>query len=104
MSELQEEKKDPRTGEQIYDEEIAPALMQIAEKIKALGMSMVAVVEYAPNERGDTTVMGGVSGLEMHMVYMCAKTVPNVDSYILNLKRFCYQRNIDTSTSMVLKS
>lgn len=97
------ENKDERTGEQIYDEEIAPALLKIGERVKGLGMSMVAVVEYAPNERGDTTVMGGESGLEMHMLYICAKSAPNVDSYILNLRRLCYKHGIDVSGSMILK-
>jgi len=91
-----------RTKEQIYDEEIAPVLLALGEKIKKLDMSMVAVVEYAPSERGATKVIGKDSGLEMKMLSICDQTAPNVDGFMLALKRYCYQNNIDVSSSMYL--
>lgn len=94
--------KTERTREQIYDEDIAPVLFELGEKLKQLNMSMVAVVEYSPGERGDTYVMGNDSGLEMHMLTLCAKSVPNVDRYILNLKRLCHRKNISIESSWYL--
>ena len=40
-----------------YDDEIAPALAEIAEKCRKEGVPMVAVVEYEPGERGSTLLV-----------------------------------------------
>ena len=44
-------------SEQWYDDEIAPALAEIAEKCRKKGVPMVAVVEYEPGERGSTLLV-----------------------------------------------
>lgn len=94
---------DSRTREEIYDQEIAPVLLKLGEKLKQLDMSMVAVVEYAPGERGDTFVMGKDSGIEMQFLTLCAQTVPNIDSFILNVQRWCKRNNVSTDSSMILR-
>lgn len=85
-----------------YDAEIAPALAELAKRCHERGMAFVAAVEYAPGERGGTYYLTDDAGLEMHMLHFCARTAPNVDGYIMNLKRFATRKGIDTSASWVL--
>ena len=85
-----------------YDAEIAPALATLAKRCNERGMSFVACVEYSPGERGGTYYMTEEAGIAMRMVHICSLTAPNVDSYIINLKRYAKENGIDTSSSWVL--
>jgi hypothetical protein len=93
---------DSSENERFYDEEIAPALMEIATKLKARGMGMVATVEYAPGQRGDTYALPADACLAMRMVQHCSKTAPNVDGYMIGIIRYCKEQGIDTSASMFM--
>ncbi len=86
-----------------YDAEIAPALADLAKRCDARGMSFVAVVEYAPGHRGATYFIEADAGLEMHMLYMCSQTAPNVDAYVINLCRHCRRNGIDASSSIAMQ-
>jgi hypothetical protein len=86
-----------------YDAEIAPALAALAKRCAAGGMSFVACVEYLPGARGGTHSLTEGAGLEMTMLHLCAKTAPNVDAYLINLKRHCVSRGIDTGGSFFLR-
>lgn len=90
-------------GEQFYDEFIAPALMLLAKQCEERGMSLVACVEYAPNERGGTYQLTADAGLEMRMLHHCAMTAPNIDAYVIGIARCANERGIDTSHSMILR-
>jgi hypothetical protein len=89
-------------NERWYDDEIAPALAAIGEKLQARGMSIVCSVEYDPGERGDTLALAENASLAMRMVYLCTRTAPNVDSYMINLIRYCREKGIDTSESVAI--
>ena len=90
------------TNEDWYDAEIAPALYDLAKRCHEKGMAFIAVVEYAPSERGGTYYLPEQAGLEMQMLHLCAQTVPNVDSYIINLKRHTKELGINVSSSWYL--
>lgn len=75
-------------GEAWYDAEIAPALANLATRCHERGMSFIAAVEYQPGDRGATYYLTKDAGTAMSMLHICAQTVPNVDSYIINLKRW----------------
>lgn len=85
-----------------YDAEIAPALAELAKRCHERGMAFVAVVEYQPGDRAGTYYMTEHAGLAMHMQHFCAMTAPNVDAYVMNLKRHCKASGIDTRASMVM--
>ena len=89
-------------NEQWYDAEIAPALMALAERCKERGISLVAVAEYAPGERGATYQLAESAGLEMRMLQMCGVAGANVDGYMIGLARYCKRHGIDTSASMFM--
>ena len=86
-----------------YDAEVAPALAELAKRCHEKGMAFVAVVEYAPGERGGTYYMTKHAGLEMTMLLNCAQTVPNIDGYVIRLARHCKAEGIDTGASIVMK-
>jgi hypothetical protein len=86
-----------------YDAEIAPLLLEAAKRCEALGLPMVAVVEYAPDQRGETRVLNG-SSLPMLMLSMIAHHGMNVDGFLINLIRHCNEQGIDIRSSTFLKS
>ena len=86
-----------------YDAEIAPALAALAKRCHERGMAFLALVEYQPGDRGSTCYMTDDAGLEMRMLRMAAATVPNVDRYILALRKHCKERGQDISGSFVLR-
>jgi len=88
--------------EKYYDEEIAPLLREIAEKCKDNGLSMVCAVEFNRNEIARTALLQKDKGLEMVMISHCAKTAPNIDSFMIGLKKYCNENNVDTSASIYL--
>ena len=94
----------PEVGEDEawYDAEIAPALAALAKRCHERGMSFIAAVEYQPGDRGATYYLTEDAGTAMRMLHLCAQTVPNVDSYIINLKRWAKLNNVDTSSSYVM--
>lgn len=89
-------------GEVWYDTEIAPKLAELAKLCHARGMSFLAQVEYQPGDRAGTYFLREDAGLAMQMVNLCCRTAPNVDNYIIHLKRHCKEMGIDPSSSWVL--
>lgn len=90
-------------SERIYDDEIAPVLLMVATKCKEHGMSLVATVEYEPATRGTTRVITDKSCLEMQMQYLLSMAAPNIDSFLINLIKYCNKNNIDASQSLFLQ-
>ncbi|MDQ5882593.1 MAG: hypothetical protein QG616_2427 [Pseudomonadota bacterium] len=90
-------------GEAWYDAEIAPALADLAKRCNERGMSFMAVVEYQSGDRGGTYMLTEDAGLSMQMLQLCSRTAPNVDAYIMNLKRHCKAVGQDISGSFVLR-
>lgn len=86
-----------------YDAEIAPALAALAKRCFERGMAFVAAVEYQPGNHAGTYCMTDGAGLAMEMLNLCAQTAPNVDSYIMHLRKLCKERGQDISGSFVLR-
>ena len=86
-----------------YDAEIAPALADLAKRCHERGMSFVAVVEYEPERRAGTYHLTEDAGLSMHMVNLCSRTAPNVDAYVMHLRRHCKEVGQDIGGSFVLR-
>ena len=90
-------------AERIYDEVIAPALLELAGRCEDVGISLIAVVEYAPGEYGQTKSIRQNVGLSMKMLEHCAKTRGNIDGYIIGLARYARENGIDVSRSIVMQ-
>lgn len=74
-------------AEQIYDEQIAPLLMQVAKLCHEHGMPFVAQVEYEPGDYGLTADLPERSArsLPMDWMYVAAKSRGNADLLIGHL-------------------
>lgn len=72
-----------KNKELIYDEEIAPKLLEIAKRCEELGISFVASVEYAPGERGRTEVHMPDSGFAQTLIHWAARCNGNIDSLFM---------------------
>ena len=90
-------------SEAIYDEQIAPLLIQAGKLCEQHGLAMVAVVEYGKEQRGETRLLPDGAGLAMHMLSMLAASGNNIDSYLLKLIRFCNQEGLPLEQSMFLQ-
>lgn len=86
-----------------YDAEIAPVLADLAKRCNERGMSFIATVEYDEGKRGGTYYLTEDADLSMRMVYLCSRSAPNVDSFLINLTRHCVEKGIDIGQSMFLK-
>lgn len=90
-------------SEEEYDKEIAPMLLAVAERCRDLGYPMVAVVEYGPDQRGETRVLQeGLPSLPIAMLMMLSKHGNNIDGFLINLMRHCNEHGIDMRQSMFL--
>lgn len=89
-------------SEQFYDKEVAPLLLELANKCGDHGMAFVAVVEYEPGERGTTARIPAGSDISMTMLRHCAHSGANVDGYIIGLLRHAKENGIDYKSSIVL--
>jgi hypothetical protein len=89
-------------NEKYYDEHIAPVLKKLSEDCFERGMNFLAVVEYNQGERGRTISLQKDASLEMVMINHCMKTVPNIDGYIIGLKRYAIEKGIDYNASIYM--
>lgn len=70
-------------SEQIYDEQIAPLLLEVGKICQTHGLPLVAQVEYEPGEMGLTKFLPAGSGMAMEMMNKAARCRNNVDSLIM---------------------
>lgn len=88
-------------SEVLYDEKIAPALADLAALCKEHNLPFLAVVEYAPGDFGQTTVVTPEQSMPMTMGNIAARSRGNLDSFVISLIRYCKEKGIDTSASFV---
>lgn len=89
-------------NEEFYDNEIAPVLLKLMERCSERRMSFVAQVEYQHGDYGLTAKLSDDHSLAMAMLYLCAKSKNNIDSYIINLLRHLQKENIQFDHSIIL--
>lgn len=89
--------------ERIYDEFIAPKLLEVADLCRTHDLPMIAAVQYSGDSWGETSVTGVVGGehLALTMMRIAARARGNLDSFVISLLRYCAGKRIDTSASMV---
>ena len=66
-------------SEKVYDEQVAPLLLKAGEICKAHGMPIVAVVQYGPDEVGDTVFLGDAPDHAVQLVYWAIQARGNLD-------------------------
>jgi hypothetical protein len=78
----------PEEREQFYDREIAPVLLELARKCRDNGLSIAAMVEWAPAETGRTAALAAGSGVGIRMAELAMQARGNVDSLIFALMKY----------------
>jgi len=91
-------------NEEWHDKEIAPRLLEIANKCKEKNISFISSVEYLPGERGETAFISKDACLEMVMLWILQKTGRNIDSFIMNLKKYALKNGINTDRSIYMNA
>ncbi|WP_069267371.1 hypothetical protein [Paraburkholderia nodosa] len=91
-------------NEKFYDDEIAPALLELANKMRPRGMSMVATVEYDRGDRGSTCELAKDRGFEMDLLHALSRAGNHIDSFLIAVIRICNSRGISMRESIFLKS
>ena len=89
--------------EKIYDEEIAPKLLEIAKLCEAKRIPFLALTEWSPGKVGRTELKVENECIEMLMVRHCAKTAPNIDGYIIGLGKWAKEKNVRMDASIVMR-
>ena len=89
--------------EDFYDTEVAPALLDLANKCAERGLHFLAQVEYGPGEFGLTHKFADDPHLAMIMLALCARAKHNIDSFIIGLLRYANENDIDISGSIILR-
>ena len=91
-------------SEAIYDEQIAPLLKRAAEICNEHGLSITAMVEFAPREVG-LTLNGppdpDITGAAFYLAYYAVLARGNFDS--LAFKMAQYAERLESHGSLVLK-
>jgi hypothetical protein len=85
--------------EQEYDDIIAPMLAEVAKKADALGMSLIARVEWEPGESGITQI-GSFDSIGQKITRFAAHCHGNIDAMLLGLLR----SGVNCSASIFLHS
>lgn len=79
---------DERTKEQIYDEQVAPLLMQAAKICKEAEIPIVAQVEYAEGDFGLTSCLGENPSVSMLILHWAALSKGNLDLLVIKASRW----------------
>jgi len=100
----EKEEDEKSENEKFYDAEIAPALAEIAKKAREKGMSFASMVEYDQGDTGNTIYTQKVGDMspKMMMSVLSMKANGNVDAFMIAMKKYARENNIDTSGSMFL--
>jgi hypothetical protein len=78
----------PEEREQFYDREIAPVLLDLARRCQNNGLSIAAMVEWAPGETGRTPALAAGSGVGIRVAELAMQARGNVDSLLLALMKY----------------
>lgn len=89
--------------ETFYDEEIAPALFDLATKCQQKGLSLLAAVEYVPGAYGETAAMEPDASISMRMIRWASQANGNLDALVFAAQRWTDEENGGVHGSAVLK-
>lgn len=74
--------------EAVYDEKIAPRLLDLAKECERLGLSFLAVAEYRPGYLGRTVSLHPGSSFGIRLCIAAAEANGNVDALLRAIERY----------------
>lgn len=91
----------PTEREEFYDNEIAPALLEIGRKCEANGISLIAMAEWAAGEYGRTATISTEASFVIRMAHCAMQANGNVDSLIFAIQKYA-RENGHTSICLAM--
>lgn len=73
----------PNEREKIYDDVIAPKLLEIAELCKQHDMSFVSMIEWDRHAYGRTVYLAEGSGFEIRLMETLGRAKGNLDTFLM---------------------
>lgn len=89
-------------SEKLYDEVIAPKIMEVCKLCEQNGIPFVGLCEFERGEHGRTEYLPDSASLEMHIAAYAARCHANVDALMIAITRYCQRKGIDTKGSMFM--
>lgn len=83
MTQTSEDQRSDR--ERLYDETIAPALLEVMNQCRSAGFSLVAFVEYEPDHYGTSLAKAPAATFAVNLVHTAARSNGNVDTLLIAL-------------------
>jgi hypothetical protein len=77
----------PQEKEQYYDNHVAPKLLEVAKECDELGLSLLAVCEWAPGEYGSTVLLREGASFGLRLTHAATQANGNVDSLLIAIER-----------------
>jgi hypothetical protein len=90
-------------AEEFYDKQLAPPLMDLAERCKGRNVPFLAYVEYAPGERGLTRVICDNPSIETLMVFWAMEARGNIDAFMMAVQRHAMKYGHSSAVLSILK-
>jgi len=78
----------PSNREQVYDDLIAPKLLELAELCKQHDMSFVSMVEWDRHAYGRTVYLAEGAGFEIRLMETLGRSKGNLDTFIMVCMRY----------------
>ena len=78
-------------SEKVYDEEVAPLLLEAGRICERNGMPIVARVQYGPDDVGDTCFLGESPSYATQLVYWAIQVKGNLDMLMMLASRHADQ-------------
>ena len=85
----EDEDHEPSAKERLYDEQIAPELLRLAKLCQENGLSIIAQVEWAPDQTARTAALAADSSFHMKLMHYTSQVRGNVDQLFFTLARDC---------------
>lgn len=89
-------------SEALYDEEIAPILLTLAEKCQANGIPFLALVEYAPYKCSRTEFLPTTACISQRIATWAARADGNIDSLMIAVQRHARENGHSSAVLQIL--
>lgn len=89
--------------ERVYDDEIAPLLLQAAKKATAHNIPLLTIAEWSRGKIGETG--SAFRGASFPFVFSKAavQAAGNLDGFVFSVLKFCKEHGISTEASIVAR-
>ena len=93
-----------RTKETIYDEDIAPALLELAKRCEQNGFSLSAICEWEPGKSERTTTHSSDCSFGVRLVTASMQANGNIDALLKAILDYAGKNDLDSDLIQKVKN